>query len=249
MKNFELKYKSSLGIATTMYTCAKEKNDKEMAQSLELIFPELKESEDERIRKEILNVFKEFDVGTTILGRKYDYAKWIAWLEKQKVPASDIPKPKFKVGDWVMTDYDNAVYIESISEANYLLQCTDGHHERMTVEYVDRCWRPWTVQDAKDGDVLHSTGWNNDCIFIFKGTDRWIFDETNRDKVVATGYCCLFVSSDKMELGLQGPDCIEVNTIKPATKIQRDLLFEKMEKAGYKWDDEKKELNKYGDNE
>ena len=63
---------------------------------------------------------------------------------------------------------------------------------------------------------------------------RWIFDETNRDKVVVTGYCCLFVSSDKMELGPQGPDCLEVNTIKPATKIQRDLLFEKMEKAGYK---------------
>ena len=233
MKNFELKYKSSLGIATTMYTCAKKNNDKEMIQSLELIFPELKKSEDELIREEIIDCFVEMKKqGCFPSKHKEQYDSWISWLEKQKVPASDIPKPKFKVGDWVMTDYDNAVYIESISEANYLLQCTDGHHERMTVEYVDRCWRPWTVQDAKDGDVLHSTGWNNDCIFIFKGTDRWIFDETNRDKVVATGYCCLFVSSDKMELGLQGPDCIEVNTIQPATKIQRDLLFEKMEKAG-----------------
>ena len=42
-----------------------------------------KESEDERIRKEILNVFNQLDEGTTICGRNYDYAKWIAWLEKQ----------------------------------------------------------------------------------------------------------------------------------------------------------------------
>ena len=173
------------------------------------------------------------------------YCKYIEDQDKQ----SDEVAPKFKTGDWIVSDCDNVAYIESISGTKYILQCIDGCHERMSVEYVDKCWRLWTIKNAKDGDVLHSTGWNNDCIFIFKGIDRWIFDETNRDKVVATGYCCLFVSSDKMELGPQGPDCIEVNTIQPATKIQRDLLFEKMEKAGYKWDDEKKELNKYGDNE
>jgi hypothetical protein len=51
-----------------------------------------------------------------------------------------------------------------------------------------------------------------------------------------------------MEFGMQGPDCIEVNTIKPATKIQQDLLFQKMKEAGYEWDSEKKRLKKI-DNE
>ena len=55
----------------------------EIKQKLKHVFPELKESEDERIRKEILNVFKQLDECTTICGRNYDYAKWIAWLEKQ----------------------------------------------------------------------------------------------------------------------------------------------------------------------
>ena len=32
--------------------------------------------------------------------------------------------------------------------------------------------------------------------------------------------------------------------IKPATKEQRDLLFQKMHKDGYEWDAEKKELKK-----
>ena len=43
---------------------------------------------------------------------------------------------------------------------------------------------------------------------------------------------------------MQGPDCIEVNTVKPATIIQKDLLFSKMKDAGYEWHPEKKELNK-----
>lgn len=52
-------------------------------EDMEYLFPELAESEDERARKEILNVFKQLDEGTTICGRNYDYAKWISWIEKQ----------------------------------------------------------------------------------------------------------------------------------------------------------------------
>ena len=47
------------------------------------IFPELAESEDEKIRKEILYVIHQLDDNTTICGRNYDYQKWISWLEKQ----------------------------------------------------------------------------------------------------------------------------------------------------------------------
>ena len=50
------------------------------------------------------------------------------------------------------------------------------------------------------------------------------------------------MSADKIEFDIQGPDCVEVNTIKPATKEQRDLLFQKMKEAGYEWDADKKEL-------
>jgi hypothetical protein len=36
----------------------------------------------------------------------------------------------------------------------------------------------------------------------------------------------------------------ELNSVSPATKEQRDLLFQKMKEAGYEWDTEKKELRK-----
>lgn len=52
---------------------------------IESIFPELKESEDERIRKEIIAFIKKRDRS----GCDYDYDLWIAWLEKQG-------EPKFK---------------------------------------------------------------------------------------------------------------------------------------------------------
>lgn len=68
---------------------------------VEYIFPELAESKDEKIRKEMLNVFMQLDECTTICGRNYDYAKWIAWLEKQKDHEAELDKA-YKTADEVM---------------------------------------------------------------------------------------------------------------------------------------------------
>jgi ribonuclease HII len=91
-------------------------------------------------------------------------------------------------------------------------------------------FRPWNIQDAKEGDVLYS----GEVIFIFnriKG--EWIHC-----------YCTLhrdgsFISEnyDLMHIKL----CKEVQ---PATKEQRELFFQKMKDAGYEWDSDKKELKK-----
>ena len=81
MRNFELEYKSALGTATTMYACAKEKNDKEMVQSLELIFPELRKSKDELTREELIHFLETCRDPRFVGNRKQD--EWISWLEKQ----------------------------------------------------------------------------------------------------------------------------------------------------------------------
>lgn len=87
MKEFELKYKSALGTATTMYACAKESNDKEMIQSLELIFPELKKTKDELIREELIHFLETCRDPRFVGSRKQD--EWIEWLEKQKPVLSE----------------------------------------------------------------------------------------------------------------------------------------------------------------
>lgn len=50
------------------------------AKEIELVLPELRESEDERIRKEIIN-FLELP-HPQFVGKR-DHEEWIAWLEKQ----------------------------------------------------------------------------------------------------------------------------------------------------------------------
>ena len=166
-------------------------------------------------------------------------------IEKQgEHNPADKAESKFKVGDWVIDKqgivHQVANVVEIVSENTYGYDIVGGGYFNDSIEGV----RLWNISDAKNGDILHSTGVHNDCIFIFNGLDNWKFDEPNGDRAVATGYCCLSVSADNMEFGMQGPDCVEVNTVKPATKIQRDFLFRKIKEAGYEWDAEKKELKK-----
>ena len=87
-------------------------------------------------------------------------------------------------------------------------------------------YRLWTIQDAKDGDVLDANG----APFIYK--------KHNKDYVYF--YCGVnlggyFIEADRIDTWDNN------NKVYPATKEQRDLLFKKMAEAGYEWDAEKKE--------
>ena len=247
-------------------------------------FPELKESEDEKIKKAIKKVIINYDRSVEV---KTD--DMLAWLEKQgeqkpiwtdndrtmaftllrdvdqmtyiskegknerlewlnsledkfygEQKPDDKVEPKFKVGDWVVYECgDETVTLQIARIVAETYEFTD--ESTINVEDEDTL-HLWSISDAKDGDVLTSIGFHSNCTFIFDGLDNWKFDEPNGDRAVATGHCCITASSDKIEFGVQGPDCIEVNSVKPATKIQRDFLFQKMQEAGYEWDADGKQL-------
>ena len=148
-------------------------------------------------------------------------------------------EPKFEVGDWVVQDNVGIYKVTEIWNWYEVID-SDGSNYSISFDQESMC-HLWTIQDAKPGDVLHAVGQHNDCIFISNRLDN---DASDGDKVFATGYCCLDITADKMEFCVQGPDSIEVNAIKPATKKQCDLLFQKMKEAGYEWDFERKELKK-----
>ncbi len=91
-------------------------------------------------------------------------------------------------------------------------------------------FRPWTIQDAKDGDVLAV----NNEVFIYAHKKQMY--------PIAVAHC--FVNSAggfylDGEFGYK-----EYEKISPATKERRDFLFQKMKEAGYEWDPVKKELKK-----
>lgn len=215
---------------------------------------ELQESEDERIRK-IITLCLEECVHSDII-RDYEKDECRAWLEKkveQKsfdyknatiVPKDFAPKiePKFQNGQWIV--WQNKCYKVNYNGCGYEL--IDQNGLRTSLEYgtVDENAHLWTIEDAKDGDVLFAENFDNigGCVFLFKGLDSWKFDAEG-DKAVSTGYCCASITeSGSTDFGIQGPDCVEIKRVHPATKEQRDLLFYKMKESGYEWDAEKKEL-------
>lgn len=160
----------------------------------EEIFPELKENDDDRIRKNcihFLELQKQHHAAT------FEIEECIDWLEKQDEQSS--------------------------SQTNE---------------------RAWTIQDAKDGDVLvcdidkAEIGGDVEKLPNIVST-IFIFKKLINIRNYIHSYCHLY---DKRFLGLQRTMYYNsfVHNISPATKEQRDLLFQKIKEDGYEWDAEKK---------
>lgn len=241
----------------------KQKMYSDVEQTLNHLFPELKESDDERIRKAIILFFELQDDNTTYCFiPKKDI---LAWLEKQgehanflskiqvgdkvtrneggvlvnisqlervakprRVKPADKVEPKFHEGDWVI-DKHGIVHqidkvVENVTNHTYAYDIVGGGYFNDNTEGV----RLWTIQDAKSGDVL------------FDGSNILLFQVIN-DWHNVTSYLAYSQVYSIREHFISNSDVIV-----PATKEQRDLLFQKMKKFGYEWDTEKKELKKIG---
>ena len=137
----------------------------------------------------------------------------------------DKVEPKFKVGDFIVNDYCMGRVIEITNDA-YLLDTGQGipfsceHNVHL-----------WTIQDAKDGDVLAA----HECLVLFRKIDG----------LNIRCYCTYhFMNNPSFYVDtLQNKDAFL-----PATKEQCDTLMKAMNDAGYTFDFEKKELKKIEQN-
>ena len=203
-------------------------------EKLEDIFPELKESEYEKTRKEILDYIIKSSESCYDVQQygKEKFEKWIAWLEKQgEQKHIDKIEPKFKIGDWILIY--NPCQIECIDNyGNYIVRYCDM--EETTILPRDFCnshFHLWSIADANDGDVLVDV-YGNIGIYKKCGDYDW------------TSYCSLGCNG-----GFQNFLVTHDNDkTHPATKVQRDTLERAIANAGYRWDAEKKEIyfNKKG---
>ena len=198
----------------------------------EEIFPELKESKDKKIMEAILNGLIDCrdapDLGWSNFGGIH-IDDCIDWLEKQ----CEQEEHKFKVGDWIITPKNKVIQITSIEDTSY----------------CDEQCRFWTIEDGKDGDVL-ALSWMEDKnlwekIIIFKKYHsegvKGIYS-----RPCVEGYGNTFKNGKLAFTDEEVPYYSKTwtYTLHPATKEQRDLLFQKIKEAGYEWDSEKKELKK-----
>ena len=139
--------------------------------------------------------------------------------------------PRFKVDDWI-TDGEYIWKIIDIRQLDYILQSQDGKVVDDTISYVDEHFHLWTIKDARDGEVLVDD--IDGRPFIFKG----LSDPNHPNSPVA--YCGINSECDfRVSYGsYRWTD----KDVKPSTKEQRDRLFQKMKKAGSKWDSQNKRL-------
>lgn len=155
------------------------------------------------------------------------YCKYIKTQGEQK--SNDKVKPKFKVGDYIINEYGFIMQVDGINNNKYTYHVLDDNkHQTCDIKQAEKSCHLWTIRDAKDGDVL-----TTDLVhFMFKSNDN---DDVHM-------YCAYSVISDVFNLS--DTAIVDSNYVHPATKEQKDLLFQKMKEEGYEWDIEKKELKK-----
>ena len=159
---------------------------------------------------------------------------------KNEQKTADKVEPKFKVGDWIISSVLGTARIIGVNDSNeFQLEYTDGKQEFSSIDYVNYAYDKWTIENGKDGDVLS------------------FYSEYKGNKMVQVGIIEKYVGKHggcsntfKIHVGVNWDNNLQIgrymgcSDIYPATKEQRDLLFQKIKETGYEWDVDKKELKK-----
>ena len=167
-------------------------------------------------------------------GRQVDYiTRWcyVNELEQGEQKPADKVEPKFKVGDWI-TDGNITIQIEAIKNGCYLY-C--GDCALYSIKTADKVYHLWTIQDAKDGDILACGDKVTDYPFIFHN----LTEDLN-----PRSYCGVNILGQFQYNDENGGFWCKSDKVRPATREQRDMLIKAMNDAGYTFDFEKKELKK-----
>lgn len=157
-------------------------------------------------------------------------------------PYLRLVEPKFKIekDKWYVCI---SQYCNCIEGRNYKASADGRIIDDYGTEYdmhddAYKWFRLWTIQDAKDGDVLYCKSSGIEYIVMSKGVNEY----DNIDSY--------FRYNSHAGFGIDVPSVFSSwqDDITPATKEQHDFLFRKMHDAGYEWDAENKQLKKIEQN-
>ena len=271
--NYEEKYKEALDRAKKEWLDNLDGAYKNYRERLEIIFPELKESENEKIKKEIIYFLSR---NTFQFGEDIDkYKSWIAWLEKQGEQHSpiDINKMVDKFAHTEVNGYGIPSMIEVDAYHKGIEDTLKKQSEQKPVDKIEPKFKvgewitngdyTWKIVEVKlldyilqsqDGNIVDDTISHVDEQFHL-----WTTQDAKDGDVLATFAGAFIYNGNNGGGSCPGSHC-GINTLGrfqtcvehhwtskevfPATKEQRDTLFAKMKEAGYEWDAEKKELRK-----
>jgi len=166
-----------------------------------------------------------------------EYYKVDEWAKLIEQKSANKVKPKFNVGDWIVQENIGVYKVIEVCESWYeVVDNTDKHYSiSFDKEYMCHLW---TIQDANDGDILSES--KREVILIFRGIGNTRWD----DVIDFHCYYDCYLEDFGIQKYLDYWGNAKDNQLKPATKEQRDILFQKMREASYEWDSKKKELKK-----
>ena len=151
-----------------------------------------------------------------------DWSKFTAPWYKNEQKSADKIEPRFKIGDWVVNKFGDSWHIDSLDKKNYQVSDGKGNYNYFPISKQDEI-HLWTIQDAKDGDVLAC----NEEILLFKS---YSVQECISSYCWYNGQTNNFHSKEVIDILLTTR-----NKVCPTTKEQRDALMKAMNDAGYEW--------------
>lgn len=164
---------------------------------------------------------------------QYDWSKWQKPFADGDILATDEKKTyhNTRFGFEKLLDFEKELpkINKILNMSGYEWDAEKNELKTLQSFKVEDKINPWTIRDAKNGDVIsYDDGWT--CIFkCIHGI--WY-----------SSYC--FITNDgEFYTGYEDHE-VDYGNAHLATKEQCDLLFQKMKEAGYKWNAETKTLEK-----
>ena len=221
------------------------------------VFPELKGSENKRIIKEIISIVKSYRENCITEGN-HRFDNCLAWLEKQneqeepqvyetkdgeiitysETDGYKFVESTFHEGDWIIHNTTNFVFkVINVGSNGY--EVVNRENYKKTISFDNEYnYHFWTIKNAKDGDVL--AGSKGDVILMFRGIGNTEWS----DVIDYHCYYDCYRKNFNVQEDVEYWGYTENNQLVPATKEQREFLFQKIKEEGYEWDSNKKELKK-----
>lgn len=138
---------------------------------------------------------------------------------------ADVPyKHKFNVWDWIVGNSKHPYQISGMDESMYYFL---GHTGGQLIMSIDRNFHKWTIDDAKDGDVLVYS----DTITIFFYKNKTSFRISMYAKLV----------NDEIKTDVTD-ELSSTNIIKPATLEQIKFFIKKLNSEELYWDSWNKQI-------
>ena len=185
--DYEKKYKNALTIARSRFKIEK---DESVLTCLGMMFPELRESEDERIRKEMISFLRSPFIKENLTDEKV--APWLSYLEKQK---------EQKPAEW--EDYKDKVNIPYCSSEPEWSE-EDKKMRNLAIEWAETMYGQFRFVDMGSTDFRKIVAWLKSLRPSWKPSEdqmdalKELIDDAHRDGWVTPGATELYEQLKKL---------------------------------------------------